>query len=76
MLWVLPFAAALLLALRANAPPCGVATFAILAAMGVWVGQGLVAGIPLDAVMWLGFGLSATAAAQRSFPVARGKWAA
>jgi len=76
VLWVLPFAAALLLALRANAPPCGVATFAILAAMGVWVGQGLVAGIPLDAVMWLGFGLSATAAAQRSFPVARGKWAA
>jgi hypothetical protein len=76
VLWVLPFALALLLALRANAPPCGVATFTILAAMGVWVGQGLVAGIPLDAVMWLGFGLAATAAAQRSSASGQGKWAA
>jgi hypothetical protein len=68
VLWLLPFALALLLALRAHAPPCGVATFTILAAMGVWVGQGLVAGIPLDAVMWLGFGLAATAAGQRTSP--------
>ena len=75
LLWLLPFALALLLALRANAPPCGVATFTILGAMGVWVGQGLVAGIPLDAVMWLGFGLAATAAAQRTSAPARGKWA-
>jgi hypothetical protein len=42
--------------------------------MGIWVAQGLVAGIPLDAAMWLGFGLAATAAAQRSSPPARGKW--
>src|ERR687887_634655 len=66
VLWLLPFALALLLALRAHAPPCGVATFTILGAMGVWVGQGLVAGIPLDALMWLGFGLAATAAGQRT----------
>jgi hypothetical protein len=51
-----------------------VATFGILAAMGIWVGQGLVAGIPLDAVTWLGFGLAATAAAQRSHPHPQGKW--
>ena len=76
VLWLLPFVLALVLALRANAPPCGVATFAILAAMGVLVGQGLVAGIPLDAVMWLGFGLAATAAAQRSSVTSQGKWAA
>src|SRR6266545_5962510 len=66
VLWLAPFAIALVLALRANAPPGAVAAFAILAAMGIWGGQGLVAGIPLDAVTWLGFGLAATAAAQRS----------
>jgi hypothetical protein len=67
VLWLAPFAVALLLALGANAPPGAVATFTILAAMGVWIGQGLVAGIPLDAAMWLGFGLAATAAAQREW---------
>src|ERR671924_2199778 len=66
VLWLLPFAVALFLALRANAPPGAVATFTVLAAMGIWGAQGLVAGIPLDAVTWLGFGLAATAAAQRS----------
>jgi hypothetical protein len=76
VLWLLPFALALLLALRAHAPPCGVATFTILAAMGVWVGQGLVAGIPLDAVMWLGFGLAATAAGQRAPVGSQEQWAA
>ena len=74
VLWLAPFAVALVLALRAHAPPCGVATFAVLAAMGIWLGQGLVAGIPLDAVTWLGFGLAATAAAQRSSAAAQGKW--
>ena len=34
----------------------------ILVAMGVWTAVGLVAGIPLDAVTWLGFGLSIAAA--------------
>jgi O-antigen ligase/polysaccharide polymerase Wzy-like membrane protein len=66
LLWLAPFALALLLAVRANAPPGAVAVFVILGAMGVWAGQGLVAGIPLDAVTWLGFGLAATAATQRS----------
>jgi hypothetical protein len=67
LLWLAPFLAAVVLALRANGPPCAVATFTILAAMGVWIGQGLVAGIPLDAATWLGFGLAATAAAQREW---------
>jgi O-antigen ligase len=74
VLWLAPFAIALVLALRANAPPCAVATFAVLAAMGIWGAQGLVAGIPLDALTWLGFGLAATAAAQRSRSLAWGKW--
>jgi O-antigen ligase len=73
VLWLAPFALALVLALRANAPPGAVAAFAILAAMGIWGGQGLVAGIPLDAVTWLGFGLAATAAAQRSQAPPQGK---
>jgi hypothetical protein len=73
-LWLAPFAIALVLALGANAPPGGVAAFAVLAAMGIWIGQGLVAGIPLDALTWLGFGLAATAAAQRSSAVPQGKW--
>jgi crotonobetainyl-CoA:carnitine CoA-transferase CaiB-like acyl-CoA transferase len=38
----------------------------LLAAMGIWIGQGIVAGIPLDAVTWLGMGLAATAVAQRN----------
>src|SRR2546421_1231834 len=46
VLWLAPFAFALVLALRANAPPGAAAVFTILAAMGIWGGQGLVAGIP------------------------------
>jgi O-antigen ligase len=74
VLWLAPFAIALVLAFRANAPPGVVAAFAVLSAMGIWGAQGLVAGIPLDAVTWLGFGLAATAAAQRSRAAAGGKW--
>jgi len=74
VLWLAPFAFALVLALRANAPPGAAAVFTILAAMGIWGGQGLVAGIPLDAVTWLGFGLAATAAAQRTSAAVQGKW--
>jgi hypothetical protein len=74
--WLAPFAIAVVIALRANAPPGAVAVFTLLAAMGLWIAQGLVAGIPLDAAMWLGFGLAATAAAQRSSTPARGKWGA
>jgi len=73
VLWLAPFAIALVLAFRANAPPGAVAVFAIFAAMGIWGGQGLVAGIPLDAVTWLGFGLAATAAARRTQAAAQGK---
>ena len=76
ILWLLPFGIALVLAFRANAPPSAVATFALLAAMGIWLGQGLVAGIPLDAATWLGVGLAATAAAERISSGHRGKWAA
>jgi hypothetical protein len=54
----------LLLALRANAPPSAVAVFALLLALGLWGAQGLVAGLPLDALTWLGLGLAATAAAE------------
>jgi O-antigen ligase len=74
VLWLAPFAFALVLALRANAPPGAAAVFTILAAMGIWGGQGLVAGIPLDAVTWLGFGLAATAAVQRTSAAVQGKW--
>lgn len=74
VLWLAPFVLALFLALGANAPPGAVATFVVLAAMGVWIGQGIVAGVPLDAATWLGFGLAATAAAQRSSAAAEGKW--
>ena len=63
VLWLAPFALGILLALRANAPPGAVAAFALLTAMGIWAAQGLVAGLPLDAVTWLGLGLAATAAA-------------
>ena len=73
VLWLAPFALALVLAFRANAPPGAVAAFTILSAMGIWGGQGLVAGIPLDAVTWLGFGLAATAVAQRSQAPPEGK---
>ena len=73
ILWLAPLALALALALRANAPPGAVAVFTILSAMGIWGGQGLVAGIPLDAVTWLGFGLAATAAARRTRAAAQGK---
>ena len=76
VLWLAPFALALVLALRANAPPGAVAAFTILSAMGIWGGQGLVAGIPLDAATWLGFGLAATAVAQRSQAPAQGQWPA
>src|SRR6266852_1515061 len=73
VLWLAPFALALVLALRANAPPGAVAAFTVLSAMGIWGGQGLVAGIPLDAATWLGFGLAATAVAQRSQATSQGR---
>jgi hypothetical protein len=60
------FVVALLQPLRAP----GAARFAavvaigwILVAVGAWTGLGIVAGIPLQAVTWLGFGLAAAAGA-------------
>jgi O-antigen ligase len=65
LLWLGGFAVALVIALRANAPPGAVAAYTLLTAMGIWAAQGLVAGLPLDALTWLGFGFAATAAANR-----------
>jgi O-antigen ligase len=63
VLWLAPFAIAIVLALRADVPPGAVAAFAVLTAMGIWAAQGLVAGLPLDALTWIAFGFAATAAA-------------
>ncbi len=63
LLWLAPFVLGIVLALRANIPPGAVAAFALLTAMGIWAAQGLVAGLPLDTVTWLGLGFAATAAA-------------
>jgi hypothetical protein len=57
------FGTALALALRA--PPAALATGAIaagwiLVAAGTWHGVGIVAGLPLQALTFLGFGLAAT----------------
>src|SRR5262249_2861101 len=73
-LWLAPFAIALVLAFRANAPPCAVATFCVLAALGIWVGQGVVRGVPLDGPPRLGFGRAATAAAQRTSLGSQRRW--
>jgi O-antigen ligase len=64
LLWLAPFILALVLAVRADRPPGAIAAFGITAALGLWIGQGLVAGLPLDALTWLAFGLSATAVAR------------
>lgn len=53
-------------ALRASAALAPVALVAVcwlLVVMGVWIGLGIVAGIPQDGLMWLGVGLTAAAAA-------------
>jgi O-antigen ligase len=63
LFWLGLFAAGLVLALRANAPPGAVAAYGLLVSMGIWAAQGLVAGLPLDALTWLGLGFAATAAA-------------
>jgi MFS family permease len=45
------------------AGPAVVAGVWLLCAMGIWSAVGLIAGIPLDALTWLGIGLAATAGA-------------
>jgi len=64
-----PFAAGAWLAIRAvrraaaAAAELGLAALVIvLGTLGIWSAQGLVAGIPLDAVMWIGIGLAVAAA--------------
>ena len=71
-LWVALFAAAGWLAARAaiaassGAALLGLAWTGLL--VGLWTSQGFIAGIPLDALMWLGFGLVATPAQYRRGP--------
>jgi hypothetical protein len=62
LLTVGTFAAGLLMALRARKAglPALVAASWILVAAATWNAVGLIAGLPLDALTWLGFGLAAT----------------
>ena len=71
VLFVGTFAVGLALALRAGlrGPPEGLlAAFWLLVAMGIWSAVGLVAGIPLDGLTWLGLGLAASAAGALRVP--------
>jgi len=64
VLGVATFVVGLWLALRATRRQLLLGLVAagwILVAAGTWIGEGIVAGIPLQAVTWLGFGLAATA---------------
>jgi O-antigen ligase len=70
VVWLAPFAAALLLAaraLRAHAPPtrlvAAIAAAWTLFLLWCWTAVGFVAGLPVDALQWLALGLAATAAA-------------
>lgn len=65
-----PLAAAGWLAVRTirstAGPPAEIGVVAlviVLGTLGIWLAEGLVAGIPLDAVMWIGIGLAIAAAA-------------
>jgi O-antigen ligase len=57
------FAAAVRLALRARA---AIGLLLTAVAAGVWIAQGIVAGIPLDALTWLGIGLTTEEFSRRS----------
>jgi O-antigen ligase len=60
VLWLAVFASAAWLAVR-NASALGIyALMATLLLAWLWTAQGFVAGIPLDALTWLTFGLAAT----------------
>jgi O-antigen ligase len=63
-LWAAVFVTAAWLAARAaillGSAPALYALLAVAALAGLWAGQGFVAGIPLDALTWLTFGLAAT----------------
>ncbi|HEY3920829.1 MAG TPA: O-antigen ligase family protein [Gaiellaceae bacterium] len=56
------FVAAFVLAWRVSRTVAGAISLGwILVAVGTWTGLGIVAGIPLDAVTWFGFGLAGVA---------------
>jgi hypothetical protein len=76
VLWLAPFAIALHLALRAHAPPAGVATFSVPRGNGHLARTGLVAGIPLDALTWLGFGTGGHGGCPEEFGGRSGKMVA
>ena len=60
VLWIAVFASAVGVAVR-NASAAGIyALMATLLLAWLWTAQGFVAGIPLDALTWLTFGLAAT----------------
>lgn len=59
-LWVAVFASAVWLAARNAAPTAIYALMATALLAWLWTAQGYVAGIPLDALTWLTFGLAAT----------------
>jgi len=60
VLWVATFAAAAWLAARERSPAALYALLGTLLLAWLWTAQGYVAGIPLDALTWLTFGLAAT----------------
>jgi hypothetical protein len=68
VVWIGVFAAGLFLALAGSlrGPPehGALAAFVLVLALGLWGAQGLVAGLPLDALTWLGLGLAVAAAAR------------
>lgn len=77
LLWLSPFVAGLLLAARALRSGHDervllgtVAGTWIVLVLGCWTAQGIVAGLPLDALNWLALGLAATAAAWAGSPAA------
>jgi O-antigen ligase len=51
------FGAAIWLAVRARNGAGIVAASWVVLLLGLWLAQGLVAGVPLDALTWLAFGL-------------------
>jgi hypothetical protein len=65
LLWAAIFAAGAWLCARATSAAALVGLAWICLVAWLWSAQGFVAGIPLDALTWLGFGLAATAAAWR-----------
>jgi hypothetical protein len=62
--WLALFLVPLAVAWRAG-PAAGVPILWLLVSMGIWIGLGLVAGIPLVGLTWLSIGLAAASAAWR-----------